>query len=189
MPTCNFYHFLVSFAFRASPEDIHKEQVRETERKAEGVKLYSDVEREREKRLRNKRAKWGKEGEKTHMTECELRRDKARRQTRKNKKDRAKQRLKTRSNARKKKGKRNHKKKKKNRPPTQWGHWFCTAVVCCIASCMSCMQHHCLCTNLSKVYLYVLVALTPMRAPSFLHRPVLHQCLLPAWFRHCFRLC
>lgn len=57
MPTCNFYHFLVSFAFRASPEDIHKEQVRETERRGGGETIEPDVERERQKRLGNLKKK------------------------------------------------------------------------------------------------------------------------------------
>lgn len=50
VPTCNFYHFLVSFASQASPEDIHKERARETERKGgrerERETVQSDRERE-----------------------------------------------------------------------------------------------------------------------------------------------
>ena len=48
VPTCNFYHFLVSFASLASPEDIHKELPRETERN-EGRER--ERKRERERRL------------------------------------------------------------------------------------------------------------------------------------------
>lgn len=65
VPTCNFYHFLVSFASRASPEDIHKERVRETEKKwgRERKTMESDVEREREqKKLRIQEEREAKRG-------------------------------------------------------------------------------------------------------------------------------
>ena len=64
VPTCNFYHFLVSFASQARPEDIHKERAKETERKWRwgGETLPGLKQRGREKRLRNRGAKGGKMG-------------------------------------------------------------------------------------------------------------------------------
>lgn len=68
VPTCNFYHFLVSFASQASPEDIHKERATETEQLGERERERGTMEAdaEREKRLRNRRGEEGKEGEETH---------------------------------------------------------------------------------------------------------------------------
>lgn len=51
VPTCNFYHFLVSFASQARPEDIHKERAKETEWKwgGGGDTTRSKAERKGEK--------------------------------------------------------------------------------------------------------------------------------------------
>lgn len=45
MPTCNFYHFLVSFASPASPEDIHKKLVREREKRREKKNACGEAKR------------------------------------------------------------------------------------------------------------------------------------------------
>lgn len=50
VPACNFYHFLVSFASPASPEDIHKELAREREIKT----IESDVKTEKTEEYKKK---------------------------------------------------------------------------------------------------------------------------------------
>lgn len=118
VPTCNFYHFLVSFASLASPEDIHKERAREgreRESERESIESGGGGERERE-------GERGKEGGGNTLSlgnpydrEGELRRDKGARWGRKNEKK-----MEQYTDQKQEKTKEKRQSIDKNRPPTQW---------------------------------------------------------------------